>query len=195
MGNFNVNDRTIVVLGLIILIAGIINIISRVLLMLAVGEDAKIIGVKNRTLWMLLTVFIPICSLLYLVLRNRLDKKVPRLCLNCGVTMPPNTRFCYNCTSTALVDYKLPDEKKHINLRTVFVICGVVAYVIAAVISNSAGEKISQLVKNNSNNNSGGYSDFFEEFGNEGGQGGSNGQNGSSDDDAFENFNNFGNDD
>ena len=172
-----------------IMIAIALSVCGRVFITLAVGEDAKVIGVKNRTLWMVLSFILPVFALIYLGVRNTLEKNVMRMCLNCGATMPPNTKMCYNCSGTVLADYRLADEQYHKDKRQKYVIAGIILVFCGAMLSSYASVNLTNnIIKKYGNNyNSGGYSDFFNDFPdyNSGGD--------KNDDDLFDDFNNFGN--
>ena len=113
---------------------GLLSIASQVLIMLAVGADAKALGVKDRTLWMVLSFFIPICAIVYLCIRKTLTKSVPKYCPNCGATSPPNAVACVQCGNPMLMDYQVADAPKHQKSAKTFMISGIIAYVLAVVI-------------------------------------------------------------
>ena len=107
---------------------------SSILFMLAVGADAKAIGVKNRMMWMVLTVFMPISGIIYLCLRNSLEKITPKYCPACGATLPPNATGCMRCGNYALMDYRVADAPKYEKQRKGFLVGGIVVYVLAFLV-------------------------------------------------------------
>lgn len=169
-----------------LLILGVLAILAKVMIMLAVGEDCKTIGVKNRTLWMLLAFFIPITALIYLVVRSSLEKTVPKFCPRCGATSAPNMHFCQNCGNTALMDYQITDAPVHQKKRKSFLTWGIILYVVYFVVYLVAVGSVfvtgtRNLFGNYQNGgNGGGIYDFNPDFGNDY-------------DDFFDEFNNFGN--
>lgn len=192
-------------IGIIIMLfmlIGICGILTNVFIMLAVGEDARAIGVKNRELWMLLAFFIPISALLYIVLRNSLSKTVPKMCTRCQATCPPNSTYCSNCGSTVLMDYTITDAEVHKAKRKNYIV-GLVSVMIVSVVMSiiAVGAGVMFAFKNDSfkeqfDNGSGVY-DFgenpfdFDENPFNNFDGGTTQQN--DDDDPGKDFNNFGN--
>ncbi|MCR5208489.1 MAG: hypothetical protein K6C14_08450 [Eubacterium sp.] len=161
----------------------VLSIGVRIFTMLAIGEDAKGIAVKNRTLWMILGFFFPlIVAIIYAITRKSIEKNTPKMCMNCGATLPPNTKLCYNCQSPALLDYKVADAQKHFNMRKLFMVLAICFYVVNFIVSQVFGVMITRDAANMYKHyNNGSYS---QEHGNQG--------SGDENDDAFDNFNNFG---
>lgn len=177
----------------------IIDVIVRVFLALAVHNDGKAIGVKNKTLWSVLTFFFPvIVGIIYLCARTSLEKTVPRYCTTCGETMPPNTKVCYNCSGNMLLDYVITDAEKFKKLRKIFLILGIVVYLLLFIISQIFGVKLVVDIfrSYDKQKNYSGYedyfNDYFDNFGKYFEEHGSEEQPGNGDNDFFDDFNNFG---
>ncbi len=157
------------------LVSFVLSIVVRVFIMLAIGEDAKAIGIKNRTLYMVLAFFFPlIVGIVYLCTRKSAAKITPRMCMVCGQTMPPGTKYCYNCSSALLEDYKLSDSEPHIKNRKIFLILGISFYIVLFIFSQTMGISIiNRLVRfaQEHQRDSGSYSDYFDGYGNNGGYG------------------------
>ena len=181
-------------IGLIIF-ASLIGIAARVFVCFAIYYDAKILSVKNRVLWIVLSAIFPICGFIYLCARNSLEKTAPRFCPLCGAMSPPGSRYCVNCHSGNLIDCKpegsQPLEKK----RKIFAIVGIVLVVLSFTVSHVASSRMSKQIIDNYNKyynseNSNQLPDFGGNFG------GEYGYDGDFEDDLdefFDDFDNFGN--
>lgn len=188
--------RTILIYAFCVMV---INIIVRVLLALAVNNDGKAIGVKNTTLWSVLEFFFPvIVGIIYLCSRNSIDKTVPRYCMSCGATMPPNTKVCYNCSGNMLLDYIVTDAEKYKKARKAFLVGGISIFVAMIIFSQIFGLKLaSDIIRTyDKPNGSGSYEDYFDDYFDDFGkyfeQYGREENPPSDDNDFFDDFNNFG---
>ena len=170
----------------------VLEINAQIMLMLAVSYDCKALGVRDRTLWMLLSFFIPLCALIYLFVRKNLKKEVPKHCPNCGAASPPNAQVCLNCGNPALMDYQVVNAPSYKRSRNIYLIITVTLYIILWIATAiSVGAAFSATYDNNRRNggqDNYGFYDFNDDFGwdiedpfaRDG-------------DDLFDNFNNFGN--
>lgn len=111
----------------------LIMIVVRIFVMLAVGSDADAIGVKNRTLWMVLSFFVPFLAIIYAFVRKDLEKTVPRYCYDCQSTLAPNTRICPSCNSFNVVDMVKADAEQHKKKSRLYAIIAVVIMVIGMI--------------------------------------------------------------
>lgn len=120
---------------LIILIAGILGIVSRILITLAVDNDCRANGAKNRVGWSILTFFIPIAAIVYLFLRkNGVAKDVPKMCISCGATNMQEAVVCTNCGNAAFADFEVKDKQQYSKKAKGFLIGGLVSWVVGFVV-------------------------------------------------------------
>ncbi len=110
----------------------VLFILFKVLVMLAVGFDCKSRGVKDKSLWMVLTFFFTvIAGIVYACRCNSLEKTVPKLCVNCNTTVAPNCVSCPNCSNTVFVDYQINDKDKNIKKRKTSLIIAVISIILS----------------------------------------------------------------
>lgn len=109
-------------------------VLFKVMVMIAVGFDCKSRGVKDKTLWMVLTFFFTIIAgIVYACRCNDLEKNVPKLCVNCNTTVAPNCISCPNCSNTVFVDYQINNKDKITKKRKTSLIIAVISIVISVV--------------------------------------------------------------
>ena len=83
-----------VVLGAIII--SLISIASNVMLGMCVYYDAMYRRNENALMWGVLSGFINICALIYIIMQF-VNKKQPMRCVRCGEFLIPQSRFCTRC--------------------------------------------------------------------------------------------------
>ncbi|MBQ3904979.1 MAG: hypothetical protein II744_08385 [Eubacterium sp.] len=170
MYNYNLSGADAALVGKILLFSLVCIVASlavRLLFALAVNHDAKAIGVKNKTLWSVLEFFFPlIIGIIYLCVRNSLEKTVPRYCTSCGATMPPNTKACYNCGSTMLLDFNITGAEQEKKSRKNCIIAGVVIYVVLFIGSQIFGiSLVTDIIRQyDKPRDFGSYEDYFEDY-------------------------------
>ena len=121
----------------IIAIAGIstlIAIAAKIFLMLSVGSDMKARGLSNRALWMVLTFFIPISAVVYVVVRHWLPTEVPQYCESCHATVAAGAVQCACCGSGRLLPIVQVSPQAQKKKTKTFAIVGAVLYCLSAVL-------------------------------------------------------------
>lgn len=134
------NEYAPLIMNLLIFILAMLalSIAFRVFLCLAINYDAKARGVKDRTLYTVLSFFFPlVVGIVYLCTRKNCKKIQPKICNNCQTTVDTNTAFCPNCLGAEFTDYLIQDNEKYRKKAKIFLIVGIVFYVIAGVVNAS----------------------------------------------------------
>lgn len=133
----------------------ILSILTSVFAMLTVGYDAKALGVKKRTKFMVLTFFFPlITGIVYLCVRKKTDKIQPKMCDVCHTTVDTTTTFCPVCSNTTFTDYQIVNNADYKKKAKVFLIITIFLYVAANSLSSAFSgdlqKKIEKIFDNSS---------------------------------------------
>ncbi|WP_296977628.1 hypothetical protein [uncultured Eubacterium sp.] len=108
----------------------------RAFICVAVNYDAKARGVKEKTLYTVLSFFFPlIVGIVYLCTRKNCKKIQPKICNNCHTTVDTNSTFCPNCLGTDFTDYLIRDNEKYHKNAKIFLIAGIAVYVVTCVVN------------------------------------------------------------
>lgn len=147
-------------------IAVIASLVMRIFTTLAIGEDAKAIGVKDRTVYMILAFFFPpIVAIVYLCTRKKAKKIQPKMCDLCGLTVDTTTTICPKCSGVLFTDYIIPGNEKHKKNAKLFTTIAAIALSIIVVLnvcSSMMAESFVNDLRKYSNDN--GYSQYFDDY-------------------------------
>lgn len=183
------------------LISGVLSLVGKVLLVIAVGNDAKARGLKSRTAFMILVFFFPlVVGIIYLCVRDSAAKIVPQMCCNCHATLAPEYQQCPNCGGFLLQDYLVPNA---VNLKKSAKTCLIIAIICyiagSGLYSYSAmrfGADVLDNIIGEDNGEYDNYDEYFDDYFSDNHQDDYNndrgGENADSDDSAGEDFYNFG---
>lgn len=180
------DEYTPFIMNLIIyfVLAFVLSLIFKAFICAAINFDAKARGVKEKTMYTVLSFFFPIIvGIIYLCRRKNCPKIQPKLCNQCHTTVDTKSTFCPNCLGTEFTDYRIQNDVKYHKTSKIFLIIAIVVYVVTCVVnvffnvyfSDNADKFISDLEKYTD-----GYSDSYDN---------------SDDFDADDYFNQFGGDD
>lgn len=133
----------------------VLNVATSVFAMLTVGYDAKALGVKKRTKFMVLTFFFPVITgIVYLCVRKKTDKIQPKMCDVCHTTVDTTTTFCPVCSNTTFTDYQIVNNADYKKKAKVFLIITICLYVAANSLSSAFSgdlqKKIEKIFDNGS---------------------------------------------
>ncbi|MDD6355882.1 MAG: hypothetical protein PUG26_06035 [Oscillospiraceae bacterium] len=153
-------------MGLIIL-DSVLAIAFKVLVMLAIYNDAKAIAVKNKTVYIVLAFFFPlIVGIVYLCTRKTALKEVPKVCNICNTVVAPEFAHCPNCGGVIFTDYLVVNNEKFKKIAKNLLISAII--VCIASFSTSVAVEIESLefTKKFAEDYSDGsdYDDYFEKF-------------------------------
>ena len=201
--------------GIIFLYIAIVaaGIVVNLLLAFAVNNDCKALAIKNRGIWSVLTFFIPLVAILYLILRNSLEKESPKYCPSCGATSPPNSYACLNCGNAMLQDFTVTGYQEYKRKARNDIIAAVVIFVLSIIIAiagfvgvvakyvveegkdfGNSIEEFGEQFGNNFDFDNDFENDFgFDADGNQNGESGEEGTEESTTENPLDEFNNFGN--
>ncbi|WP_177917757.1 hypothetical protein [uncultured Eubacterium sp.] len=158
----------------------VLSVAYRTLLCAAVSFDAKARGVKERTLYTVLTFFFPlIVGIVYLCTRKNCAKIQPKICNQCGMTLDTGSTFCPNCLCTEFTDYRIQHDEEYHKKSKVLLIIAIVIYAVTCTVNVFANiyfdknaeqfindaEKFSNGYFDNFNNDSEDFDDYFDNFG------------------------------
>lgn len=110
----------------ILIVSLAVMIGARVFIMLAVGNDAKTLEIKNRALWMVLCFLVPWAAIVYACIRKKLEKNAPKYCYDCKSVIEPNAVFCPKCSSSNVVDMVKSDAPRRNRTTKLFAVIGAV---------------------------------------------------------------------
>lgn len=153
-------------MGLIIL-NSVLAIAFKVLVMLAIYNDAKAIAVKNKTVYIVLAFFFPlIVGIVYLCTRKTALKEVPKVCNICNTVVAPEFTHCPNCGGVIFTDYLVVNNEKFKKIAKNLLISAII--VCIASFSTSVAVEIESLefTQKFAEDYSDGsdYDDYFEKF-------------------------------
>ncbi len=176
------------------LISGVLSLAGKVLLVIAVGNDAKARGLKSRTAFMILVFFFPlVVGIIYLCVRDSAAKIVPKMCCNCRATLAPEYQQCPNCGSFLLENYLVPNALNLKKSAKTCLIIAIVCYIAGSGLYSYSAMRFGVDVLDNiigeDNGDYDSYDDYFDDYFSDDNQGG---ENADSDDSAGEDFYNFG---
>lgn len=162
-------------------ISFVISACTSIFTMLAIGEDAKALGIKKRTGYMVLGFIIPfVGAIVYLCTRKNAKKIQPKMCNICQSTVDNAVSICPVCGCSTFTDYLIKDRESHIKKAKIFMIIAICCYVATSCISivtTNFKDEIDKI-ENYSYNQDDGDNDKENDF-----------KNFSFDDDFFNNFN------
>ena len=153
------------VFGIILTIGTLIYLAAKILIMLAVGQDAKALGVKDRTLWMILTFFIPYAAIIYVCMRKDIQKEIPKYCPQCKQYVPADSYICPHCGNAALTPCEHRDAQKLKKSARSFTIAGAIAYGLSCIVLYIGALGLMAGLMNGVNNFVNDFDNFGEYFG------------------------------
>lgn len=131
LNDLSISNRQLLIAMLIVLGMLLLSLLVGVFTCLAINEDGKALGVKDRKIYAVLGFFFPaITAIVYLIIRKKTEKIQPKMCNNCGLTVPPSINGCPQCGCMDFTDYLIVDNDKHKKRAKCFAVIGVVLYVI-----------------------------------------------------------------
>lgn len=140
-------------------------LLFRILLALCVKKDADSIGVRTQWYWILLAFFIPITVVIYLLMRQSLEKTVPKYCFKCGESSAPNSMVCQHCGSANIADMVSADSKKKKKSVKSCIIAMIVVFIVGAITFLTAfGIGIFNVFSNHSIDDLFGYLDYLDDY-------------------------------
>lgn len=149
-------------IGILYIFAFLFSIVFRVLITVSIGYACKARAAKNQIGWMVLTFFFPIiASFVFLCVKDSIRKKAPKLCVNCGITVHPDTIACPNCGNAVFQDYSVTEEQRYRKNSKILLIISIISFVISIVFSViTFMEVLNQVPPFDENSDS--YGDFNE---------------------------------
>ena len=131
LNDLSISNRQLLIAMLIVLGMLLLSLLVGLFICLAINEDGKALGVKDRKIYAVLGFFFPaITAIVYLIIRKKTEKIQPKMCNNCGLTVPPSINCCPQCGCMDFTDYLIVDNNKHKKRAKCFAVIGVVLYVI-----------------------------------------------------------------
>lgn len=116
----------------------ILSLITRIFVALGVYFDADSKGIKNKTLYGVLTFFFRfIMLIIYLCTRNSAERIQPKVCNYCHNVIHPASKFCPNCNTGSFTYYQIPDARNKKLKSNTFFILAVVFYIASVIYSYS----------------------------------------------------------
>lgn len=127
----------------VLLAFGILSMLFSLLVsiftVMAINEDAKAIGIKNKTAYLVLSFFFPvIVAIVYFCKRKKAEKIQPKICNVCGAILNSNTQVCPRCAGTSFTDYLIVGNEKHHKNAKIFAIIAIVFFVLNMGVSTAA---------------------------------------------------------
>lgn len=152
-------------IGMLYIFALVFALAFRILMMLGIGYSCKARAAKNQTGWMVLTFFFPIiAAFAFLCVKDNIRKKAPKLCVNCGVTVHPDTIACPNCGNAVFQNYAVTEEARYKKTGKILIIISIITCIVSLVFSGLTLYKIIDLVPSiDENSDSFGYYDNFDD--------------------------------
>lgn len=117
----------------LMIIVIILLLITRIFIALGVYFDADSKGLKNKSLFGVMTFFFGIIMLIiYLCIRNSAERVQPKVCNRCHNIVHPAVKFCPKCNTAFFTYYQIPDSKnKKLKSNSFFIL--VVVFLLLAV--------------------------------------------------------------
>ncbi|MDE5604812.1 MAG: hypothetical protein K2I73_04425 [Eubacterium sp.] len=126
----------IIILTAIPAIAAII--LSIVSIIIAVSNDSKGRGVKNRELWTRRTLLSPfIIGLVYYFQKDSLETEAAKICVNCGADFDDNKYVCPNCRGTQYTFGEVPNKAVYLAKAKKWAKISVISFVVYIVMMAS----------------------------------------------------------
>lgn len=150
----------------------ILSILTSVFAMLAVGNDAKALGVKKRKMFMALSFFFPVIMVIvYVCVRKKTEKIQPKMCNVCHTTVDPSTNICPVCSSVSFTDYQIANNQTYKKRAKVFLIVAICFYIASSAFNYAfSGDIADKLLKQFGGDSSFGqfdenpFKDFNEDY-------------------------------
>lgn len=129
------SNQELIKLAILVLLSSFLSILVCVLTSVAISEDSKARGIKNRITFAVLGFFFPIpTAIVYLIVRKNAKKIQPKICNCCGISLDNSFAVCPQCGSTQFTDYLIVDNEKHHKVAKTTAISAAVLYVIVLTI-------------------------------------------------------------
>lgn len=128
-------NQELIKLAILVLLSSFLSLLVCVLTSVAISEDSKARGIKNRMIFAVLGFFFPIpTATVYLIVRKNAKKIQPKICNCCGISLDNSFAVCPQCGSTQFTDYLIVDNEKHHKVAKITAISAAVLYVIVLTI-------------------------------------------------------------
>lgn len=122
----------------LMIIVIILLLITRIFIALGVYFDADSKGLKNKSLFGVMTFFFGIIMLIiYLCIRNSAERVQPKVCNRCHNIVHPAVKFCPKCNTAFFTYYQIPDARNKKLKSNTFFILAVVFYIASVIYSYS----------------------------------------------------------
>lgn len=120
----------------LMIIVIILLLITRIFIALGVYFDADSKGLKNKSLFGVMTFFFGIIMLIiYLCIRNSAERVQPKVCNRCHNIVHPAVKFCPKCNTAFFTYYQIPDLKNKKLKSNSFFILAVVFFIAGCIYS------------------------------------------------------------
>lgn len=166
----NFSSKEMIVLVALALLSGLFSLLLSIFTMLAINEDANAIGVKNKTVYIVLAFFIPVLmAIIYVCKRKKAEKIQPKICTACGASVNSSTAICPRCANSNFVDYLITGNEAHHKKAKIFAIIAVIAFVLnmgVSLVSDiyEKNNSIFDIKSYNYETENNDINDFFNQF-------------------------------
>lgn len=100
----------------------------------AVVNDSKGRGIKERTLWIVLTVLCPtIVPIIYYFKKDTLVSGTPKICTNCSTFMENERFICPNCGCTETIASEIVNKDKYLNKSKKWSKIAIISFILALI--------------------------------------------------------------
>lgn len=125
-------------------------ILYEISITVAVVKDSKGRRIKNRSIWIVLTVFFPlICPLIYFAKKKTLESSVSKKCMNCATIYDEDTFLCpackcveYNLNEIHKDEETIRNSKKWSKVAVISFVIAVISFIAVMAITISSNGSI-----------------------------------------------------
>lgn len=129
------DNQELIKLAVLILLSSFLSLLVCVLTSVAISEDSKARGIKNRITFAVVGFFFPIpTAIVYLIVRKNAKKIQPKICNCCGISLDNSFAVCPQCGSKQFTDYLIVDNEKHHKVAKATAISAIVLYIVVLII-------------------------------------------------------------
>ncbi|WP_294835340.1 hypothetical protein [Eubacterium sp.] len=129
------NEQEMIKLAILVLLSSFLSLVVCVLTSVAISEDSKARGIKNRVSFAVFGFFFPIpTAIVYLIVRKNAKKIQPKICNCCGISLDNSFAVCPKCGSTEFTDYLIVDNEKHHKVAKSTAVSAAVLYILVLII-------------------------------------------------------------
>lgn len=136
----------------------------RLFIALAVNADCRANAIKTRVLWGVLAYVFPLSAVLYVIVKDALEKTAPKFCPVCRQASPSNAYACLHCGNSQLQYYQVSNAAQYKKQAKQWVVAAVCLWILSIVISVAFSVKVISYAVHQDNYSANPFVDDFSDF-------------------------------